>query len=125
MFATILYFMVGLADRDSASNFFTYLGLLFVFALLMNQQLAVFASFASAGELNAYSACVVLLLILFGGFIIVPVRRWIYELTRSNRYFGSGSQSLDAVHSHLFLSSIWRHLGYDSSLLLVDLLVES
>jgi hypothetical protein len=72
MFATILYFMVGLAGRESASNFFIYLSLLFVFALLMNQQLAVFASFATPGALNAFSSCIVLLLILFGGFIIVP-----------------------------------------------------
>lgn len=72
MFATILYFMVGLAGRESASNFFVYLSLLWVFAILMSQQLAFFASFASAGSLQAFSACLVLLLILFCGFIIVP-----------------------------------------------------
>lgn len=72
MFATILYFMVGLADRESASNFFIYLSLLLLFAILMNQQLAVFASFASEGALSALSAVVILFLILFGGFIIVP-----------------------------------------------------
>ncbi|GKY96133.1 hypothetical protein MPSEU_000573400 [Mayamaea pseudoterrestris] len=83
LFATILYFMIGLADRESAANFFTYLALLFVFAVLMIQQLAVFASFASAGTLSAYSACVVLLLVLFGGFIIPPATipgyfKWLY-----------------------------------------------
>jgi hypothetical protein len=87
MFATILYYMVGLADRESAANFFVYLSLLFVFALLMNQQLAVFASFASAGGLNAYGACIVLLLILFCGFIVVPdtipmYYSWIYWWNR-------------------------------------------
>jgi hypothetical protein len=87
MFATLLYYMVGLADRESAANFFVYLSLLFVFALLMNQQLAVFASFASAGGLNAYGACIVLLLILFCGFIVVPdtipmYYSWIYWWNR-------------------------------------------
>jgi len=72
MFATILYFMVGLAGRESASNFFIYLSLLWVFAILMSQQLAFFASFSSASSLQALSACLVLLLILFGGFIITP-----------------------------------------------------
>jgi ABC-type multidrug transport system ATPase subunit len=72
LFATLLYFMIGLADRDSAANFFVYLSLLFAFAILMNQQLAVFASFADAGALSAYSACIVLILVLFGGFIIPP-----------------------------------------------------
>jgi ABC-2 type transporter len=89
MFATILYYMVGLADRESAANFFIYLSLLFVFALLMNQQLAVFASFASAGGLNAYGACIVLLLILFSGFIVVPdtipmYYSWIYWWNRKS-----------------------------------------
>lgn len=72
MFSVILYFMVGLADRASASNFFIYFALLLVFAILMAQQLAAFASFASAGTLSAASACVLLFLILFGGFIVVP-----------------------------------------------------
>ena len=75
--------MIGLADRVSASNFFIYLALLFVFALLMIQQLAIFASFACAGTLSAYSACVVLLLVLFGGFILPPTTipnyfQWLY-----------------------------------------------
>lgn len=43
-----------------------------VFAVLMIQQLAVFASFSKASMLNAYSACVILLLILFSGFIVSP-----------------------------------------------------
>lgn len=83
LFATILYFMIGLGGRESASNFFIYLALLFVFAVLMIQQLAVFASFASSGTLSAYCACVVLLLVLFGGFIIPPATipgyfKWLY-----------------------------------------------
>jgi len=58
--------------RDDAVNFFVYLSVLWVFAILMSQQLAVFASFASAGTMQALSACLVLLLILFCGFIISP-----------------------------------------------------
>jgi hypothetical protein len=96
MFATLLYYMVGLADRESAANFFVYLSLLFVFALLMNQQLAVFASFASAGGLNAYGACIVLLLILFCGFIVVPdtipmYYSWIYWWNRKLMVLGNES----------------------------------
>lgn len=64
--------MIGLADRNDAGNFFTYLALLLAFALLMNQQLAVFAAFADTGSLSAFCACIVLLLILFGGYIIPP-----------------------------------------------------
>lgn len=64
--------MIGLAGREDFVNYLTYLGLLLVFALLMIQQLAVFASFAKASMLNAYSACVILLLILFSGFIVSP-----------------------------------------------------
>jgi len=64
--------MIGLAGRESASNYLIYLFLLLVFAFLMIQQLAVFASFANAGSLNGYSACIILLLTLFGGFIVVP-----------------------------------------------------
>jgi ABC-type multidrug transport system fused ATPase/permease subunit len=71
MFATIMFFMVGFGDREFV-NYLVYLSILLVFALLMNQQLAVFASFASASTLQACSACLLLLLILLGGFIIAP-----------------------------------------------------
>lgn len=83
MFATILYYMIGLANRDEAGNFFVYLSLLLVFSILMSQQLAAFAAFADSGTLTALSACTVLLLILFGGFIVPPnsipdYYTWIY-----------------------------------------------
>jgi hypothetical protein len=82
-FATILYYFIGFGGRTSPANFFVYLSLLLVFTFLMQQQLAVCASFASAGNLNAYNAGVVLFLILFGGFIVPPVTippffSWLY-----------------------------------------------
>lgn len=72
LFGIILYYMVGLAGREEASNLFLYLAILIVFAILMNQQLAVFGSFANGSTMQAYSACVILFMMLFGGFIIAP-----------------------------------------------------
>jgi ABC-type multidrug transport system fused ATPase/permease subunit len=82
VFATIMFFMVGFADRDPV-NYLVYLSILLVFALLMNQQLAVFASFATSSTLQACSACLLLLLTLLGGFIVAPdiipnYMTWIY-----------------------------------------------
>ena len=72
MFGIILYYELGLADRQEFSNLYTFLGLLFIFSLLMSQQLSVFASFAGTSTLQALSACVIMLMMLFGGFIIAP-----------------------------------------------------
>jgi len=72
LFSTIMYYMMGLAGRSDPQNFFVYMSLLLVFMILMAQQLAIFASFANASMLNAYSACVVFLLILFCGFLLSP-----------------------------------------------------
>jgi len=63
--------MVGLGGRQ-AENFFIYLALLYVFALTMSAQLSVFASFSTSSGLQTYSACILLLNILFGGFIVSP-----------------------------------------------------
>lgn len=64
--------MIGLADRESPSNFFTFLLILFLFSMVMNQQLAVFASFASEARLQVYGACTLFVAILFSGFILPP-----------------------------------------------------
>lgn len=72
MFGTSLYYMIGLAGRDDFVNFLVYLSLYFVFAILMSQQLCVFAAFAGSGTMTAMSSCIILLLILFGGFIVAP-----------------------------------------------------
>lgn len=71
-FATILYFMIGLGDRGSAGNFFTYLGTLFAFAILMNAKMNMYASFVDSSRFQVYAACTLLLMMLFGGFIIPP-----------------------------------------------------
>jgi ABC-type multidrug transport system fused ATPase/permease subunit len=70
-FATIMFFMVGFADRDFA-NYLVYLSILLVYAIVMNQQLSLFASFTTSSTLQACSACVLLLFTLLGGFIIAP-----------------------------------------------------
>lgn len=72
MFGILLYYTVGLAGREELANLFVYLAVLFSFAVLMAQQLSVFASFATASGTQAYSACVILLMMLFGGFIVAP-----------------------------------------------------
>lgn len=72
MFGIILYYTVGLAGREELGNLFVYLAVLFSFAVVMAQQLSVFASFATASGAQAYSACVILLMMLFGGFIVAP-----------------------------------------------------
>jgi len=82
-FGAILYYMIGLADRDSASNFFIYLSILIVFAVLMNAQMALYASFADASTVQVLGAITLLAMMLFGGFIITPddipgYYSWIY-----------------------------------------------
>lgn len=71
MFGSILYFMVGLGGRETG-NFFIFISILITFALMINQQLSLFAAFSSSSGLQVYSACMLLLYILFGGFIIAP-----------------------------------------------------
>jgi hypothetical protein len=72
MFGIILYFTVGFGGRDNLAYLFQYLAILFVFALVMSQQLAVFATFANSSTMQAYSATVILVMMLFSGFIIAP-----------------------------------------------------
>jgi ABC-type lipoprotein export system ATPase subunit len=75
--------MVGLAGRAEFDNYLKFLCILITFALVMQQQLAVFASFASASGLQVWSSIMLLFLILFGGFIVSPeviplYWRWAY-----------------------------------------------
>ena len=72
IFATIMYYQVGLADRVDVTNFFTYLAILVTFAILMNTQLSLFASFGSAAQVQVYSSVTLLAMMLFGGFILPP-----------------------------------------------------
>ena len=71
IFGTIIYWMVGLVS--TASNYFRFIAILFVFSIGMNQMLAVFASFArTKSEVQGYSAVILLFLVLFCGFIVTP-----------------------------------------------------
>ena len=70
-FGTIIYFMVGLAT--TAENYFIFVAVLFAFSIVMNQMLGIFASFApTKSAVQAASACVMLFLIVFCGFIVAP-----------------------------------------------------
>jgi hypothetical protein len=81
-FGTILYYMVGLAPQ--ASYFFTFVGVVFVFNVLMTELLFVFSTFAATKALvQVASACLVFFFMLFCGFIIAPntiphYYSWIY-----------------------------------------------
>ena len=75
--------MIGLGGRDDFGNFCVYASILFCFAMLMNQQMAVFASFCSESTLQVFSACILFFCILFSGFIIPlntipPYYEWIF-----------------------------------------------
>ena len=84
IFGTILYWMVGL--DPTVESFFIFLSILFSFSVLMNQLLAVFASMSpTKPTVQVTSACLLLFLILFGGFIVPPnvipdFYIWIYWL---------------------------------------------
>lgn len=71
IFGTIIYWMVGLAA--TVSNYFIYIAILFVFSCVMNQMLSIFgAIMRTKDDVQAGSACVLLFLVLFCGFIVNP-----------------------------------------------------
>lgn len=71
IFGTLIYWMVGFTAQ--ATNFFIFIAVIFVFALVMNQMLSIFAAFASTkSAVQGFSACVLLFLIVFCGFIVIP-----------------------------------------------------
>ena len=73
MFGLLMFYFVGFGGREEDASFLlTFLAILLAFAILMGQQLAIFASFANSSTAQAYSACVILVMMLFGGFIIAP-----------------------------------------------------
>jgi ABC-type multidrug transport system permease subunit len=70
-FGVILYYMVGLAPQ--AGYFFIFMGVIFLFNILMNEFLFFFATFAAAkASVQVAAACLVFFFMLFCGFIIVP-----------------------------------------------------
>jgi len=82
VFGSILYFMVGL--HLSASSFFVFIAILFSFSLLITQIMAVFAAGASTkSTVQVINSGLLLVCILFGGFIVPPdvipgYWEWIY-----------------------------------------------
>lgn len=82
IFGSIIYWMVGLAP--TGQHFFIYIAILFVFSLVMNQMLSIFAAVAKTKtEVQGAGSCVLLMLILTCGFIVTPDNippyyRWIY-----------------------------------------------
>ena len=71
IFGTIIYWMVGFAAAPT--NYFLFIAILFVFSAVMNQMLNIFAAFArTKTTVQGLSAFVLLVLILFSGFIINP-----------------------------------------------------
>jgi ABC-type lipoprotein export system ATPase subunit len=81
-FGTILYYMVGLAPE--LNYYLTFMGIVFVFNVLMSELLFVFATFAvTKATVQIASACLVFFFMLFCGFIIAPdlipnFYQWIY-----------------------------------------------
>jgi hypothetical protein len=71
IFGTICYFMVGLAT--AASNYFIFIALLFVFSVVMNQQISIFTAICpTKGGVQAASSCLLLFHLVFSGFIVPP-----------------------------------------------------
>jgi hypothetical protein len=71
IFGSIIYWMVGFVAK--ATNFFIFIAVLFVFSIVMNQMLSIFAAVSKTKTaVQGLSACVLLFLVLFSGFIVNP-----------------------------------------------------
>ena len=70
-FGSIIYWMVGLAP--TVQNYFIYIAILFIFSLVMNQMLSIFAAVSETKTaVQGFTAVTLLFLVLFGGFIVLP-----------------------------------------------------
>lgn len=82
IFGSIIYWMVGLAPCGQL--FFIYIAILFIFSLVMNQMLSIFAGISKTKTgVQGIGSCILLMLILTCGFIVTPDNipvyyRWIY-----------------------------------------------
>lgn len=82
IFGTIIYWMVGLAP--TSHNYFTYIAILFIFSLVMNQMLSISAAVSKTKTgVQGFSSCVLFLQVLTCGFIVTPdtipaYYKWIY-----------------------------------------------
>uniref|UniRef100_A0A7S1V0Y6 ABC transporter domain-containing protein n=1 Tax=Grammatophora oceanica TaxID=210454 RepID=A0A7S1V0Y6_9STRA len=71
IFGTIIYWMVGLAP--TFLNYAIFIAILFTFSVVMNQMLTIFAAVArTKTEVQGISSVILLLLVLFCGFIVSP-----------------------------------------------------
>jgi len=69
IFGTMLYYMVGLAPQPE--HYFLFLGIVFLFNVLMSEFLFVFSTFAATSSMvQTASACIVFIFMLFCGFFI-------------------------------------------------------
>lgn len=82
VFGTILYYMVGFAPQPL--YYFTFMGVVVLFNVLMSEFLFIFATFAATRSMvQIFCATVVFVFMLFCGFLIPPVTipsyfRWLY-----------------------------------------------
>jgi len=103
-FATILYFMVGLAN--TAANFFIFIAILLTFTVVMNQLLAAVGTISpTKSVLQGFSSVILLFLMLFCGFIITPDNipnyyGWVY-------WWNPLAWAYRALLLNEFLSSRW------------------
>lgn len=104
IFGTICYFMVGL--EVTASNYFIYISILFVFSITMNQQIGIFTTILSTkGAVQAASSGLLFFHLVFCGFIVPPsvipnFYHWIY-------WWVPSSWSYRALLVNEFTSADW------------------
>jgi len=71
IFGTLIYWLVGLAP--TASAYFIFIAVILVFTLTMSQMFGILAAFArSKAAVQAVSAFMLLLIVLFCGFLVAP-----------------------------------------------------
>ena len=105
-FATILYWMVGLAK--TAANFFIFIAVLLTFTVVMNQLLSAVGTVSQTKSvLQGLSAVILLFLMLFCGFIITPntipdYYSWIY-------WWNPLAWAYRALVLNEFLSEKWNY----------------
>ena len=82
IFGSIIYWMVGLAP--TVHNYFIYIAILFIFSLVMNQMLSIWAAVAKTKTgVQGFSSCMLFIQVLTCGFIVTPDNipayyKWIY-----------------------------------------------
>jgi hypothetical protein len=104
--------MVGLAN--TVSNYFIFIALLFVFSVVMNQQISMFTAVCSTkGAVQGASSCLLLFHLVFSGFIVPPsvipnYYTWLY-------WWVPLSWSYRALLVNEFTSPSYDVIGYDDT----------